>query len=341
MSSTAHAETLCIQGLDEVVDGLCRLYEVSADRPTLRPVMRMGRRVIVGLPLSPSHFRPLRPLPSDSTFLSVDASLKSLFDCGGLRVIVVKTAAAAWRLGGPAKRYPASKRFALVSSREEAEGALFMAELEAASRALKDLGEGDVCVLDRPLVSALEARRALREALREFRLECLRRGVLLLGVCKSSRLRLDTGEPLMGYLSYLGSRLAPGESWLYYPLFQLKERGFDFVGEPVAVRFSGDSPYVFRVDVESCAAEERLEECLGKLAALQDAASPGIPYPVLGAHEEAKVSKHEADVDRIRVLELLERRGLLERFLAGVRSTSFKEEEMWGSPLEAWRSRLD
>lgn len=339
--STARAEALDVSGLSEVADRLCQLYEASAGRPSPRPVMRVGRRLIAGPPLSPSSFRPLRPLPSDSTFLSVDASLKSLFDCGGLKVVVIKAAAAAWRLGGPAKRHPTSKRLALVSSGEEAEEALLRAELEAASRALGELGEGDVCILDRPLVSALEAKRAPREALREFRAECLRRGVCLLGVCKSSRLRLDTGEPLMGYLSYLGSKLAPGEAWFYHPLFQLRERGFDFVGEPVAVRFNGSSPYVFRVDVESRTAEERLEECLGKLAALQDAASPGIPYPVLGAHEEAKVSKHEADMDRIRLLELLERRGVLERFLASVRSTSFKEEEMWGSPLEAWRSRLD
>lgn len=336
----ARAGTGAVVGLDEVAEELCKLYEASSGGRPLRPVLRLGGRLVAGLPLSPSSFRPLRPIPSERRFLSVDASLKVLFDCGGLKVVVIKTAAAVWRLGGPARRYPPRKSVALVSSRGEAEEALLRAELGAAEEALEGLEDGDVCVLDRPLVSALEARRGAREALREFRGECLRRGVALLGVCKSSRLRLDTGEPLMGYLSYLGSRLAPGRAWLYYPLFKLDGEGLDFVGEPVAVKFDGASPYVFRVDVEKSVAEERLEECLGELAALQDSASPGIPYPVLGAHEEAKVSRNEAELDRMSVLERLERRGLLERFLASVKSTSFKEEEMWGSPIEAWGSRL-
>ncbi|MCX8205280.1 MAG: DNA double-strand break repair nuclease NurA [Candidatus Nezhaarchaeota archaeon] len=336
MSSRARSEACLIEGLDEVVEGLSRIYEASMNKASPRPLLRVGGKVIVGLPLTASSFHPLRPLPSEHRFLSADASLKALFDCGGLKVVVVKTAAAVWRLGGLAKRYPSRKRLALVSSREEAQEVVLRAEAEAVLWALRDLGEGDLCILDRPLASAVEAKRASREVLKELSEECRRRGVALLGVCKSSRLRLNTGEPLIGYLNHLGSKLAPGRAWFYYPLFQLRGRGFDFIGEPVAVKFSGDSPYVFRVDVEGRLDEGCLELHLGELAALQDTATPGIPYPLLGAHEEAKVSRHEAELDRMRLLEALEHRGLLERFLAGVKSTSFKEEEMWGSLLEGW-----
>jgi len=123
--------------------------------------------------------------------------------------------------------------------------------------------------------------------------------------------------------------------WFYYPLFNLGGIGLDFLGEPLAVKFSHEAPYVFRVDVERRLAldVDLLATCLGELAGLQDTATPGLPYPVMGVHEEAKMSKHEVELERARLLEALRHRGMLERFLASARSASFKEEEMWGGLL--------
>jgi hypothetical protein len=325
-ASVAASSPLDLEGL---IESLSRLYEASAKGPP-RPLMEVDGRVLVGPPLDASSFHPLKPRFSRRRFLYVDASLKVLFDCGGFKAVEVKAAAVIWRREEPAKRLPPRKRLTLAARRREAEEELLRAELEEAWEGLKLLEEGDYCVLDRPLVTA----RRLGGLLDDFAEACRRMGVWLMGVCKSSRLRLSSGEPLMGYLNYLSSRAMPGGGWFYHPLFQLEGAGLSFIGTPVAVKFSGESPYVFRVDVERTAlSEERLATCLSDLAGLQDTATPGLPYPVVGVHEEAKLSRHEVELDRARLLEALKDRGLLERFLASARSMNFKEEELWGGLL--------
>lgn len=298
-------------------------------------MLELGRRVLMGPSLNSRFFHPLKPIPSRRRFLAVDASMKVLFDCGGFKVVAVKAAAVVWRRGGLAERSLPKKRVGIVARRREAEEVLLRAELDLASEALERLDEGDYCILDRPLASMLGLREGLREAVRTFSERCCRKGVWLMGVCKSSRLRLDTGEPLMGFLNYLGSKVMAGTGWFYHPLLQLGEVGLDLLGEPVAVKFNHEAPYVFRVDVDRrlASSPDLLAKCLGELAGLQDTATPGLPYPVVGVHEEAKMSIHEVELDRARLLEALRRRGLLERFLTSVRSVSFKEEEMWGGVL--------
>ena len=296
------------------------------------PVLSVGGRVIRGPPIDDRRFRELKPIPNRKRFLSVDASLKVLFDCGSFKIIAVKTVAAMWRWRSLARRFTPRKRFAVVSKRVEAEELLLKAELEEAWRVAELLKEGDYCVLDRPLMAVPALKEETRKLMERFDKELSDRKVVVMGVCKASKMKLNTGEPLLGYLNYRGSLVLKGCAWWYYPLFKLQQYPSWYVGEPCAVKFDGEADHAFRVDVSRKALKEGdLEFFLGELALLQDAATPGYPHPIRGVHEEAKITRYEAEVDRALLLEQLKRKGLAERFLANVRAASFKEEALWGS----------
>ncbi|RLF15647.1 MAG: hypothetical protein DRJ97_03255 [Thermoprotei archaeon] len=324
-----------VQGVHEVAEVLEGLYSERGGFEggvELRPVLSVGGRLIEGPKIDDRRFRVLNPLPNRRRFLSVDASMKVLFDCGSFKVVLIKVAAAVWRWRSLPRRYPIRKRFALVFSKLDAKEVLLRAELEEIEKAIEDLGPGDYCVLDRPLMAVPALREETRRLLEELDDELWGRGVVLMGVCKASKLKLNTGESLIGYLNYRGSRLLRGSAWFYHPVFKSSQYPPWYVGEPCIVKFSGEAEHAFRVDVSRRAlAEGDLERYLGELAFLQDASTPGYPYPVRGVHEDAKITEYEVEVDRALLLEELARRGLLERFLSDVRSSSFKEEALWGS----------
>jgi len=329
---TVAIESSRLCGLEELVDSLERLY--SEARPSRleapRPVISVEGGLIEGPPIDDGRFRELRPIANRKRFLSVDASIKVLFDCGSFKVVVVKAAAAIWRWGSPPRRLPVDKRFAVVSSRLDAKELLLKAELEEALKAMGELRRGDYCVLDRPLMAVPALRGGTRRLLEELDEELWRRGITLMGISKASKLRLNTGEPLIGHLNYRGSKVLPGLPWYYYPVFKPSQYPPWYVGEVCVVKFSGDAEHALRVDVSRRAmAEGDLEAFLGELAFLQDAATPGYPYPVRGVHEDSKLTRYEVEADRAAILEELDRRGLLERFMADARSTRVKEA-IWG-----------
>lgn len=295
------------------------------------PILTVGRRMVRGPSIDDFIFKELKPLPNDKQFLSVDASFKPLFDCGSFKVIVVKSAAVVWRWRKPVRRFKPYKQYVVALKRVEVEEALLVAELRLASRVSEILEEGDYCVLDRPLMAVPALKEDTRRFMESFDRELGDKGIVVMGVCKSSKMKLNTGEPLLGYLNFRSSYILKGRAWWYYPLFKSSQYPSWYVGEPCAVKFDGGAEHVLRVDVGRRALKKGyLEAYLGELSFLQDAATPGYPYPIRGAHEEAKLSRYEIEIDKLIFLERLRKKGLMERFLADVRSASFREEAFQG-----------
>ena len=310
-----------------IVDELNALYE-AGDEPyklkALRPVLKLEKEVIFGEPISTCGFHVFKPIPHEKLALAVDASLKVLFDCGAFKVMLAKVSRSAWRGKRRLSFYEPIKRAKVVWSRVEAVEFLIDVELDAVLNSLDLLNEGSLCLLDRPLMLFPRYSERIKLKLKNFAKSLERSGVALVGISKSSQLKLNTGEPLVGYLSYLSRRLGLSAPWSYMPIFNW---GFEkwYLGTPTITKFSDSSSYAFRVDV---LAEDELQ-VLSYLAYLQDDATPGYPYPVKLAHDEAKVCDQEIIHDRRALLEVLAEAGVLDRFLSSVRSSSFKEEFLW------------
>ena len=156
-------------------------------------------------------------------------------------------------------------------------------------------------------------------------------GMTLVGIPKNSRLPLDTGENLLGYLSKMAGRRLRGVGWFYYPVFRPERLPAWMLGEVSIVKFSGMDDSVFRVDLSRRALVRRdPEDILGELAFLQDFAVPGYPYPLKAVHEESRMSQGEVELDRLLLMEMLGKEGLETSVLVDSRSVNFKERVIWG-----------
>ena len=313
------------------LDGAPLLPEVSR-KP--RPVLMLGGRRVLGPPIDPSRLRYLEPLPHRRKVLAVDASAKVLFDLGPFKLVEAKVVVGIWRGLSRLYVYGPKKRLALISSREEGAEWLLRIEVEAAAKLSKHLGRGDYVLLDRSLSAPPMLRRSTRELFDKLDRKLSSRGAVLVGITKRSRLSLNTGEGLIGYLISLADRVYKGLPWYYHPVFREVELPPWFLGDLAVAKFSEACENAFRVDISRRALEDRpVSVVVAELAYLQDMATPGYPYPLKAVHDMARISEHELGVDRLLFLEALSEVGLEKRFLASVRSASFKERYLWGDSI--------
>ena len=337
MAIACSRERLLLQDFQRIASKLRCIYRGSrgSRQATLTgeflekpyPILRYGGAEFRGVPVSFHGFKGFEVVPHQKRLLAVDASLKMLFDCGSFKVALAKVACILWEGRRRLEVWNPVKRAQLVWSRVEAAEFLFEVEVEAALQALPLLGEGDYCILDRPLMPPPKSREAAKKLLRRLEAEVTARGAVLVGISKSSQLKLNTGEPLLGYLIYLSRALDVRAPWFYYPVFRCTPP-FTWMITGVAC-FSEEADHVFRVDFTASCDESRLPEYLGEIAYLQDPACPGYPYPPRSVHEDAKTSKQELLADRLAFLELLSQEGLEKRFLSSAKTASFREEVLW------------
>ncbi|MEM1538206.1 MAG: DNA double-strand break repair nuclease NurA [Candidatus Nezhaarchaeales archaeon] len=339
MALTLAGDLYPLQGVRGVIEQLHRLY--SRPRLTGRtlmgealddlfPVLQVKGRLLRGLPVKDYRFHVITLLPATCNILAVDASMKTAFDCGSFKVVVVKVAAAIWSGKSRIHRFEPLKRFALVRSKLEVEELMMSMELEVALTASDRLRTGDLCVLDRALMAIPALKSSTKTLLEELDFKLNTRGVSLLGVSKSSKMELNNGEPLIGHLLHRANRILNSCPWYYYPIFKELQYPSWYVGIPVVAKLDGESSYAFRVDVSRRSLRRSgLEVCLGMLASLQDPSTPGYPYPLRGVHEDAKIGRNELGMDRMVFLEALKEAGILSRFLADLKATGFKEEGLW------------
>lgn len=311
------------EDINAVIDEVASIFNVDCSCRGLRPILKIRGRTIYGFKIHDEYFHDLAPTPHDRRILCVDASVKKVFDLGSLQIVCVKVAWGLWR--GRVRISSSIRRlFGIVKGRVEALSLLRSVEAETILLNSSLLGEGDICILDRPLmVPSLRKRSFDVLASLEGRLSS--RGVILVGLCKSTQLRLENGESIVGYLMFR-RRVKP---WFYYPIF---EDVYPWILGRVVIACFDDVEYAFRVDVSPyISTVQDIGEVLSYIAYLQDSAYPGYPYPPLYVHNEARIADSEVEALRGRIVELLDGKPFLERFLGSVRAGEFREDVLWGS----------
>lgn len=326
-----------------VVGKLRKLYgDLHGLQPTLDgrgvyglyPLLRVGGRSIGGFPIDESRFSFVEVLPHRRRVLSADAGAKVLFDIGTFKVVEAKVIAGVWRGLRKLGVFGPYKRLALVASREEAAEWLLRIEVEMLLKLSRYVGTNDYVLLDRSLAAPPVLGRGTRGLLGKLDEMVSARGGILVGVTKASRLSLNTGESLIGYLLRLGDRFSRGLPWYYYPIFRQGSLPAWMLGDIAVAKLSDSGENAFRIDISfKSLRERRVGDIIGELAHVQDGAVPGYPYPLKAVHDLSRISDSELEIDRMLFLELLRGERILEEFVADVRSSDFRQRYLWGDGI--------
>lgn len=325
---------ILVQRLKKLYEERRRYSQSSLDGTLLLkpvPVLSLFGRTVRGIPVDDSRIRVLEPAPHAKLTVAVDASAKVLFNLGSAIVVESKAITLAYR-GFRRVAEVQSKRVSLVSSKAEAAEWLLRVEYEVALRALHSLSGSGYLLMDRSLTVSPLYRATTRELVGKVERRALAAGLVPVGLPKHTRLALDTGESVLGYIASLAEKRLNSSPWFYYPVFRPESLPPWMLGAPAVAKFSEISGNVLRVDISRKAlARFDCDGLLGELAFLQDISSPGYPYPLKAAHEASRISGSEVELDRMAILEALSSRGIRNRLLLdSVASTSFKEKGLWG-----------
>ncbi len=286
------------------------------------PVVKINGYRLKGPPISESRFRVIDELPHDFHVVSVDAAARILFDAGAYKILAAKVVAGVWRGVERVRLVGPYKRIQLFDDLKQAGDWLAEVELEAALRLIREY-PGAFVLFDRPLVFNPESRSARAYSM------LVKRTWRVIGVPKSTSLRVSTGESLAGYLYRLGEKYFKGLPWVYYPV--LESSRVQPGGLAISVARLSPSAPPFRVDAPYLLAERLdAEEVAGMLAYLQDFSSPGYPLPLKIVHELSRIPKNELDLDRTLLLEDLSLNGVSSRILEDAAGSEFKSRFIWG-----------
>lgn len=324
------------EDLERVVRKIQKLHRFSGVRDrVVYPILRLGYGFSIrGLPISVDNFRVFEPKSHDLYVLSVDASLKTLFDCSTYRVVLAKVSIGIWRGRQRVFSLPSPiVRLGIVPSREAAFEWLFRVEIRSLLDVLGDLSscKVDILLLDRSLVCPpvfSEKTRSLFLKFINFVRDKLQASVV--GLSKSSQLRLCTGEPLIGYLLLLSNSVEElrGKCWIYYPVFSRGALPPWYFGDIAIVKFDPHSEHAFRLDFTLSMVN--LDDIVSYLAYLLDPVTLGYPYPLRCVHEESRISRSEVELARLRLLDELKKFGLFNYFISDLRSSTFREKYLFG-----------
>ena len=172
-----------------------------------------------------------------------------------------------------------------------------LAEIRLATRIASDeLGPGDILVLDGSLQTSLDVERKYACMLYDT---AVRKGVIVCGLAKTTRLLTESGEPLLARASEIAAK-AGHDRW-YVPV---AEGMFgDGLTSMLVAKLHPRSRFVFRIDV-LCRQFRDMDDAqrnavFWSLAANSgDAAALGYPYGLIDADKHAQVRKKEAAMYR-------------------------------------------
>ncbi|MGB9709677.1 MAG: DNA double-strand break repair nuclease NurA [Infirmifilum sp.] len=286
------------------------------------PVARINGVKVRGPPISEARFRVLEEIPHDFEVVAVDAAARILFDAGSYKIVAAKVVAGVWKGVQRIKLLGPYKRLQLFDDLKQAGDWLAEVELEAVLRLAREHNSSFI-LLDRPLVFSRGSRAA-----RAYEM-ILRKNWRIIGIPKTTSLKVSSGESLVGYLYRLGEKYFKGLPWVYYPVFESSKIQPGGLSVSVA-RLSGEAP-PFRVDTPFVMAERLdAEETASILAYLQDFSSPGYPLPLKIVHELSRISENELDLDRSLLMEDLSRSGLSVRLVEDAAGSEYKSRYIWG-----------
>ncbi len=277
--------------------------------------------------LQPERFHRFEQLAPPWRTLAVDASLKSILDCGPFLVVLFKIAFEIWQLGSRRAKEGIVSQVQIFRSLETARQKMAVLEFELAQKATRYLSEGDLTLLDRPLCLRQKSSPRLRQSLEALISDLASRKIGLVGVCKSSRLQVEGGAPLIGFLLHHAHNMGIRDRWFYYPLPESAAPATLQIGQPCAASLNAAEDFAFRVDLGPN--DSKLEDAvrtLGSISALGDRFAYGYPYPLRSVHEACSISRTEVDICRQRLLEAASRKGILGNLRYALKATSFREE---------------
>ena len=322
--------------IDMLVEKLATIYSEKKRRIQLTltgeearpyPKARIGGRTVTGPPITPARFKYIEPIPHTRPVYAVDAGAKILFDLGAYKIIVAKVAAAVWKGPMRVKTLGPVKRIKVIDDLRDAARWLAEIEVEAAASYARRSGWGSYILLDRPLVHPPSGR--LRWAYERL----LESNWRVVGIAKSSRLRLSTGEGLLGHIYRLGEKIYRGMPWAYHPVFRGLRRLRVFKGDIVVAKLGEEGP-PFRLDVSWKLLERYgVERVVGELAYVQDPSMPGYPYPLKAVHQMSRISENELELDRMLLMEELSDTRLGRKLATDSMSVGFKRRFIWGEGI--------
>lgn len=317
---------ILIEKLSTIYSEKNRAVQLTLTGEPARPYPRLevAGRTIYGSPITDSGFRYIEEAPHSRPVYAVDAGAKILFDLGAYKIIVAKVAAAVWRGPMRIRTLGPIKRIKVVDNLNDAAEWLAEIEIEAASRYARQYGTSSYILLDRPLMHPPSGR--VKRAFQKLFENAWR----VVGVPKSSRLKLSTGESLIGYIYRRGEKIYKGAPWAYHPLFRNLSRIKLFRGSIAVAKLSPQGA-PFRFDVSWKLVERvGVERVLGELAYIQDPSSPGYPYPLKAVHQMSRIGENELELDRMLLLEELSDTGIGKMLLSDSKSVGFKKKYIWG-----------
>lgn len=320
-----------IDSIDSAAKQLAALLTYSelgeGSTPESRVQLNSGVRSEAKISVKPERFHSFAQSAPPWRTLAVDASLKSILDCGAFVVVLIKVAYEIWQLGSRRVKEEIETHVEVIRTMEAARKKMAILEFELADKAAGHLSAGDVALLDRPLCLPPRPSPRLKQSLQKLATNLEAEAIGFLGVCKSSRLGVEGGAPLIGYLLHQASAIGVKRSWFYYPLTESMASKPQRIGRPSVVALDANEDFAFRIDLGSNSTDvEQAALLLGSVSSLGDRFAYGYPYPLRSVHEASAISRTEVDICRHRLLEAASKRGVYPNLRYALKATSFREE---------------
>ncbi len=320
-----------INSIDSAANQLATLlaYSELGEGHTLETKSRLnsGNPSEPKITIHPDRFHSFKQTAPPWRTLAVDASLKSILDCGAFLVVLIKVAYEIWQLGSRRVKEEIETHVEVIRSMETARKKMAILEFELADKAINHLSAGDVALLDRPLFLPPRPSPRLKQSLEKLASDLEASGIGFLGVCKSSRLGIEGGAPLIGYLLHRASMMGVKRSWLYYPLTETATSSALRIGWPCVAALDANEDFAFRIDLGAGVTDvEQAAQLLSSVSALGDRFAYGYPYPLRSVHEACAISRTEVDICRQQLLEAASKRGVYPNLRYALKATSFREE---------------
>lgn len=166
----------------------------------------------------------------------------------------------------------------------------------AASVVSEELSEGDILVMDGSLQTGYKNESKYASKLYDMAQE---KGVIVCGLAKTSRLIMDSGEPLLARIQEIAEGVPYG-TW-FVEVAEMASS--DNRGHMLAAKFHPNSRHIFRFEILreqfNGMNDSEKNDILASLAAnSHDIAMPGYPYGSIDADRFAQVRKNELDMYR-------------------------------------------
>jgi len=185
----------------------------------------------------------------------------------------------------------------------------------------KELADNDVLVMDGILRTAFtNESKYSRSAYQASRAK----GVIYMGLSKSSRLFTTTGVSLLGAIRSIATDHRVSPLWYYYPIADSLSP--DHEAAIFVTKLSEDSQRVFRCEIDaqrikSLSAKE-LNEVFWQLSAnCADLAFPGYPYGLVDADANARIRHEELETYRVSLFSEISKLGASSRILSHIQSS--------------------